>query len=259
MIEVLGAAGLLAFCVTSLAVGVRLLQLGRRTREIPEISIGAGFVVGVVVGYVPETIVLSTEILSESSEGLVLGATQVAIRFAALSILFFTWRVFRARSGWATCLAGLLTLALFVSYFGFPATRIHAVTATDRLWYDVFAVARTACLAWGAVESLVYFRGARRRMRLGLADPMVTNRFLLWGIGLGAAATLMGSTLWASALGIDPAVPGWVVLESLLGLVAAVPIWLTFFPSAAYRRLVTARAATSGRLAGGLAPRYSPR
>jgi len=192
---------------------------------------------------VPETIALSTDLISPASEELVLGITQVAIRIAALSILVFTWRVFRRGSIWATCLAGLLAVALFVSYFGFPFTRIHAATAMDRLWYDVFAVARTICLAWGSVESLVYHRGARRRLRLGLADPLVTDRFLLWGIGLAATATLMGSTLWASALGVDPSIPAWVLTESLLGLMGAVPIWLTFFPPNAYRRFVTGRSA----------------
>lgn len=245
MIEILGAAGLLAFCVSSLAVGVRLLALGWRTREIPELAIGAGFVIGVVVGYVPETIVLSSDLVSEASEMMVLGVTQVAIRLAALSILIFTWRVFRAQESWAAGLAGLLAVALLASYLAFPATRIFAVTATDRIWYDVFAVARTACLAWGAVEALVYHGRARRRLRLGLADPMVTNRFLLWGIGLAATATLMGTTIWASALGVDPTLAGWILLESLLGLVGAVSFWLTFFPPAAYRRLVTARAAST--------------
>jgi len=195
-------------------------------------------VIGVVAGYVPETIALSSGLVSEASEKLVLGVTQVAIRLAALSILIFTWRVFRAQESWAAGLAGLLTLALLASYLAFPATRIYAANATDRIWYDVFAVASTACLAWGGVESLIYHRGARRRLRLGLADPMVTNRLLLWGIGLA-------TTIWASALGVDPTVAGWVLLESLLGLVGAVSFWLTFFPPAAYRRLVTARAAST--------------
>ncbi len=55
----------------------------------------------------------------------------------------------------------------------------------------------------------------------------------------------MGTTIWASALGVDPTVAGWILLESLLGLVGAVSFWLTFFPPAAYRRLVTARAASA--------------
>ena len=36
--------------------------------------------------------------------------------------------------------------------------------------------------AWGGFEALRYFFLLRRRQALGLADPVVTNRFLLWAI-----------------------------------------------------------------------------
>jgi hypothetical protein len=242
MVPILGAVGLLAFLVASLAVGGRLLKLGCRTHGLPELTIGAGFVIGVVAGYVPETVVLSTDWIDPERERLVLAVTQVAIRLAALSILVFTWRVFRPESLWAASLAGLLFLGLLASYVAFPATQIHARSAADHLWYDLFALSRSACLAWGAVESLWYYAGARRRTRLGLADGLVTNRFLLWGVGLGSTSLLMASTLLAPVAGVDPAAAGWVLLESLAGLVGAVSIWLTFFPPAAYRRLVSARA-----------------
>jgi hypothetical protein len=245
VIEILGAAGLLAFLVASLAVGVRLLRLGWHTRQIPELTIGAGLVIGVAGAYVPETIALATDLMSEATEKPVLGVTQVATRLTALSILFFTWRVFRPQERWAAGLVGLLTLLLLVSYFGFPFSRIYVVTVSDRIWFDVYTVSRTACLAWGAVESLVYHRGARRRLLLGLADPVVTNRFLLWGTGLAATSALMGTHLWARALGVDPGSAGWVLLESMLGLVGAVAMSLAFFPPAAYRRLLTARAAAA--------------
>jgi hypothetical protein len=242
VIAILGAAGLVAFLVSSLTVGVRLLCLGRRTRGIPELSIGTGFVVGAVVGYVPETIVLSTDLLSPAREEIVLTVTQVAIRLAAFSILLFTWRVFRAKESWAAGVFGALSLALLVSYLAFPSTRSYATSSSELFWYDLFTVARTACLGWGAVESLSYYARARRRLRIRLLDPLVANRFLLWGIGLSSITLLMATTLFASAVGVDPAVPGWVLLESLAGLVGATTIWLTFFPSGAYRRLIEARA-----------------
>jgi hypothetical protein len=242
VIAILGAAGLVAFLVSSLAVGVRLLYLGRRTRGIPELSIGTGFVVGAVVGYVPETIVLSTDLLSPARGEMVLAVTQVAIRLAAFCIALFTWRVFRAKEPWAAGVFGALSLALLVSYLAFPSTRIYATSSSELFWYDLFAVARTACLGWGAVESLRYYARARRRLRIGLLDPLVANRFLLWGIGLSSTTLLMATTLFAAAFGIDPAVPGWVLLESLAGLVGAASIWLTFFPSGAYRRMIEARA-----------------
>lgn len=245
MVAILGAAGLVAFLVSSLTVGLRLLYLGRRTRGVPELSIGAGFVVGAVVGYVPETIVLSTDVLTPAREELVLAVTQVAIRLAALSVLLFTWRVFRAQTPWAAAIVGALSLALLVSYLAFPSTRIYANSTAELFWYDLFAVARSACMAWGAFESLRYYARARRRLRIGLLDPLVANRFLLWGVGLTSITLLMASTLLASAVGVDPAVAGWVLLESLAGLVGAASIWLTFFPHPAYRRLVEARAAAA--------------
>lgn len=242
MIAILGALGLLAFLVASLTVGVRLLRLGLRTRGLPELTIGTGFVVGAVVGYVPETVVLSTDWLSPEGEQLILSVTQVAIRLAALSILLFTWRVFRPDARWAGGLAGLLSACLVVSYVAFPSTQIYAQSTTERLWYDLFAVSRSLCLAWGAIESLLYYAGARKRLRLGLSDPLVCNRFLMWGIGLSATSMLMASTLLAPLAGVDPAAASWVLLESLLGLIGAISIFLTFFPPPVYQRFVTQRA-----------------
>jgi hypothetical protein len=243
MIAIFGALGLLAFLLASLTVGIRLLQLGLRTRGLPELTIGTGFVVGAVVGYVPETVALSTDWLSPDREQLILSMTQVAIRVAALSILVFTWRVFRPEALWAAALAGLLFLCLVGSYVAFPSTQIYAQTASEQLWYDLFAVSRSLCLAWGSVESLIYYAGARKRLRLGLSDPMVCNRFLLWGIGLCATSLLMATTLLAPLAGVDPTQPGWVLLESLAGLIGAVSIFLTFFPPPVYQRIVAQRAA----------------
>jgi hypothetical protein len=247
MIEILGAVGLIAFAVSSLAVGVRLLLLGRRTRAVPELAIGAGFVVGCVVGYVPETIVLSTDFMSPERESTVLAVTQVAIRLAAVSVLIFTWYVFRVRATWAKGFAILIVVALAMSWVAFPYTRIYAQSSRDLFWYDLFAVARSLAMAWGAAESLVYYAKSRRRMRLGLAEALVTNRFLLWGIGLSSLTLLMATTLLASAAGVDPAMSGWVLLESFAGLVGASTLWLTFFPSKAYKRLVERRATLAQR------------
>jgi hypothetical protein len=243
MIEMLGAVGLIAFAVSSLAIGVRLLILGRRTRGIPELAIGLGFVIGCVVGYVPETIVLSADFMSHELEATVLAVTQVAIRLAAISVLVFTRHVFRPQEAWAKGFAVLLVISLAMSWVAFPYTRIFAENSRDLFWYDFFAVARSLALAWGATESLVYYAKSRRRMRLGLAETLVTNRFLLWGIGLASLTMLMASTLFASAAGIDPAVSGWVLLESFAGLVGASTLWLTFFPNKAYKAFVERRAA----------------
>lgn len=245
---ILSAVGLVLYGVASLVAGIRLLVLSCRTHGLPELSLGAGLVVGVVAGYVPETVVLATDWFPPAQERAILAVTQVAIRFAALAILFFTWRVFQPDARWARgVFFGLLT-ALVASWLAFPYTQIQALTLAERIWYEVFAVARSACLAWGALEAFRCWRTGLRRGRLGLADAMVTNRFLLWSIALGASAVLMGSTIWAGLAGADPSSPAWVLCESLVGSLGAVGLWLTFFPSEAYRRQVERRALAAGAL-----------
>jgi hypothetical protein len=243
MIEILGAVGLLAFAASSVTIGVRLLLLGRRTGGVPELALGTGFVVGCLIGYVPETIVLSSDLLPPRAEALILAVTQVAIRVAAFSVLVFTWHVFRPKEGWATGFALAIAVALLMSWLAFPYTRTQALTGRDIFWYDFFAVARTVAIAWGSVEALLYHRRSRRQLCLGLTDAVVTDRFRLWSIGLASMAALMASTLFASALGVDPAVAGWVMLESLAGVIGAAALWLTFFPGRRYRAFVERRAA----------------
>lgn len=241
MIQALGAIGLVAFLISSVAIGVRLLVVGARRRAVPELAVGAGFLIGAVAGYVPETIVLSTDFLAVDAERTILAVTQIAIRLAAVAVLVFTVAVFRRGSPVALATGAVLVGALLVSWLAFPSTQIYARSPRDQLWYDVFTVARSLTAGWGSVESLLYWSRARRRTRLGMADPLVTDRFLLWGLGLFAMTLLMASTLLARAAGVDPAAYGWVLLESLTGLSGAAALWLTFFPTRAYRARVARR------------------
>lgn len=109
--------------------------------------------------------------------------TQVAIRVAAISVLVFTWHVFRSKEGWPTAFAVLIAAALGMSWLALPYTRTQAHTGREIFWYDFFALARTLAIAWGSLESLRYHARSRRQMRLGLTDAFVTDRFLLWSIG----------------------------------------------------------------------------
>lgn len=242
MVEVLGALGLLAFAVASIAVGVRCLLRGIRSGAVPELSVGAGFLVGVLLGYLPESIVTSSDLLPPALAASVLMGTQVAIRLAAIAVMVFTVSVFGGRSRRGPILFGLVLTGLLTSWIAFPYYVSQARGADDRLWYEVFSLSRSLAVAWGAAEALVYYRGARRRRDLGLADPLVTNRFLLWGLGLAALTGLMASTTLAGLAGVDPTSHGWLLLESGMGMVGAISLWLAFFPTRAYRALVVERA-----------------
>ncbi len=234
LFEILGAVGLLAFAMSSISVGVACIVRGLRTRAVPELSVGVGFLVGVLFGYLPESVATSTGLFSDDASRSILMVTQVSIRIAAVSVMVFTVAVFGWRGVLGRVLFTGLAGALIVSWVAFPHYPSYAETPGELLWYEVFSVARALAAGWGAVESLAYYRMARRRSQLGLADPVVANRFLLWGLGLTALTGLMGSTTLAGLAGVDPTAYGWVLLESALGLVGAIGLWLAFFPPRLY-------------------------
>ena len=80
----------------------------------------------------------------------------------------------------------------------------------------------------------------RRRLRLGLADALVTNRFLLWGLGIGAAGFgSLISVVVQVASGVSMSeLPLLTLSNSMFGLVAAVLMWVAFVPPAAWRRYI---------------------
>lgn len=86
----------------------------------------------------------------------------------------------------------------------------------------------------------------KRRDPLGLGDPVVTNRFCLWGIGAGAAfaGSLFGTLVTFSTGRPIDAVPTVSLVVSMHGLAAAVAMWLAVLPPRAYLAFVANRART---------------
>ena len=82
----------------------------------------------------------------------------------------------------------------------------------------------------------------RRRLRLGLVEPEVVARILLWGIGSGCASVLIAlyAWLWLQRPGLVPSFEE-VALIAVPGIGAAVSVWLAFFPPAAWRRRFAVR------------------
>lgn len=239
LLELVGIAGLAAFLVSSLAVGLHLLALARRTRAFPELAMGSGFVVGGFLGYVPETLALATGWVPLHWQPWVLLEAEAAIAFSALAMALFTWRVFRPRAPWAPPLVAGVAVLLAAGVLAFPAPVSRAATPAELQLALATALLRCACFAWASLESLRYYRAMQRRARLGLADPVLAQRFGLWSAGAGAAALLASTPFLSRGLfGTSADTPPWMVTESALGLLAAAALWLAFFPPQTYRRRV---------------------
>ena len=103
---------------------------------------------------------------------------------------------------------------------------------------------KIACLVWGALESLRYWRVTQKRVELGLADPLVSASFLAWGIALGTGALGFG-LIWAALLALAPGErlsAGVQLTISLCGIVTASSLYFAFLPPRAYARRLAARA-----------------
>jgi hypothetical protein len=215
------------------ALSARLFRSAWRMRSLPELLVGIHFLLA------PIAISLSIRVERfdpAHAEGL--RATISALfTIASSSLLWFGWRVFRPRLAIARAgaWAGLLIFAAI--WARDLATGGFASSAGIGLRTLVYAP-----YLWVFAESLAYHRRMRRRLGLGLADAVTTNRFLLFAIWTGGvvAITLLGLLGVAIAelgggseqeLFSNPAI---LALTRILTLPVAVSIWLAFFPPARY-------------------------
>jgi hypothetical protein len=87
----------------------------------------------------------------------------------------------------------------------------------------------------------------RRRLRIGIADPLVANRFLLWGIGAGMAGSgsLIGMLVGLAYGQPMSELPLLTLVLSLCGLVSAIALWLAFAAPERWKSWVRNQAATA--------------
>jgi len=235
----LSLIGFLAFFVVALVVGIRLLLLWRRTRQLPELLMGIG-VLGIgPIGFGAMTIgAVSTSNPAIANAGYAIGT--VAVAAGVLAKCVFNWLVYRRES---------IPAKIVVFGVGGLMLVIIATHTLDGQWVPMTAIAwdslgrsltQVGCLLWGSGESLYYWSRMRRRLKLGLADSVIVNRFLMWGLGAGFAGVGTGIGVTAEIMtGIPTLQIPWVVsTSSVFGFVAAVSIYLAFVPPERYVRYV---------------------
>lgn len=236
--------GFVAFFVASLTAGVRLVMLWWRTRQLPELLIGIG-VLGIgPVGFGLTVLAQLSRAGDPELSRRLLAVALLAVCTGSLAQYLFNWRVYHPRQElvrWIVYTAGLVLFSCYATELFTSGFRSHYYNNPANLGRSALTI---GCLLWGSGEALAYWRKMRRRLRLGLADPIVTNRFLLWGIGAGAAG--VGTTIGTAAqmvTGLAPSQIPWITLSSSLhGLTAAVAMWLAFVPNRAYLEFIEARA-----------------
>jgi hypothetical protein len=233
-------------------VAVRLLLLARRTRQKPELFLGLGLLGTAVLGY---GVLIAAAILRGAEQAHTVGPLDRGLQICGqmlhdagvTMIVIFVLSTFRPTELWAKGLAALLIGALWGGTLGWELTNhFYFIGRGNGFWWIEYAAIWSYPL-WTMVESYRYYALMRRRQALGLADPMVTNRFLLWGsASLGTALATWTSSI-SFFLPRDPALlaswgPVIEVFTASFGVATVALFYLTFFPPAWYRERIVATA-----------------
>jgi hypothetical protein len=257
----LGALITLLNLVLCLVVGTRLLRAGLGPGRRPELALAIYFLASAFLSTVCQGLVYGGVIdpsiaLPDRAAHLVLALGVFGMSVGGAAVFVFTWLSFRPTTRWVRW-AAVAGSSLAIGGFAFEA--LHegfAVTLNPGPGHWTAWAGRTAPMVWLTAESLRYWALLRRRLRLGLAEPVVVNRFLLWGIWSAAtfvnlAADLIARVIYFAAAGttelvmevVQPVVIGTMAVTMALGVISAATLFLTFFPTPAYRRWLTSRAA----------------
>jgi hypothetical protein len=252
----------LIFPVMSLVMTIpalRLIALWRRSRLAPE-GFLAIFFLAFGVGIPLRLSLIRNTAVSPAWLETLNACAVVCLLTAVTSLILFTRNVFRPNSARARAFAGLV-IAICIGCIGVmawegafadplhPATMIANMIVLPAFW-------------WAFIECGSHYRKMRRQTHLGIGDPLVRNRFLLWSLWTGAFSVLptfaLGVKLFLVAVTPEGqtavATPALLAFTKLLALAclttAGTSIWLSFFPPVAYTAKVLGRAATTGPDAG---------
>lgn len=245
--KLLSLACILLYVVVLAGVGVRMLLLARRTRGRPELLIGAGSVLVCGIGF-PTSVASGFGRAAAEVDVAFWVASELCTQAGMVFLCAFTQQVFRPGVAWARALVAALALYLPVGLAGaanalsVAGPGVGSVPAV-RGWLLWCLAGYGFTFAWSAVESLRQHAMARRRLALGLADPLVVHRFLLFALYGLAAAGIVACNVAGVVLGHDISASLLVLVPSgVLGAAAAAAMYLAFLPPARYVARVRAGA-----------------
>ncbi|UCF41694.1 MAG: hypothetical protein JSW43_05035 [Gemmatimonadota bacterium] len=223
------AAGILYFIA-----GVRLLRLASRTGETPERLLGTMFAfTGISFLAYQLSVVVENEALWTPLNFI----GRLLYLPAPFILTIFTRQVFRRDSPWASWLVYGCAALLVAGVTGSVLVGDWEGFSVSNRWFWLEWLGYTLPYSWAGTESFIQRGQARRRMGLGLGDPFVCNRFLLWGL-FGAAQLCTSLGVLGQYAAYEQAsvfAVGWDILLGALEILSVGLIYLVFFPPAFYR------------------------
>jgi hypothetical protein len=220
------------------SLGLRVLLRARNEGGLPHYMVGA-FFLALGLGAAPALLAADPTAIPPDAAAFAMGGGHaiLSVGFGALAI--FAWTCFGPSSAWRQILALALCGTLFSLWLAQGV--VEKFTAPGGSIVRVASLVRAITLVWAFIESIRYRVRMKRRASLGLADPVVANRFLLWSLWIGALLVGIGVTIsvrfllpeFSTAATTTQRV---VVTSSIIAaaMVSAISLWLAFFPPRPY-------------------------
>ncbi len=226
-----------SFLLVSGILGIRLLALAYRNRALPELLLGISFLLGGTLGAIIEA---NAGIVAQQGGdgGAMLGVGKAFGLVAMFTNSLFTYWVFRRGQLVGKCVIGLVVLLTGAGYIGHFSSGAFSTGLVEPLWFWVEFGGRILSAAWLGLEAWLYFGAMQRRVALGMAEPIVANRFLLWTIASGTGVVFLCTSVPPMFLTEGLLVEIDMYLFAAAGLATAGAYWLAFFPPNAYRKFV---------------------
>jgi hypothetical protein len=232
-------------CVGGGLLGARLLLAGMRTRTAPELAYGSALLL-MAIGAVVRVVVYGILGGGPEYHAQMIGAGVTRL-VTLIALTCGIHVIFRPGVAWSKVLVaaywllGLSGLAVVVAYPG-------GIAAAGAI-YSLGDLAAGLVSIWGAAESFSYWGKLRRRLALGLADPVTTAQFRMWGVSFTFATVasfiVTGATVALNApiTGFPPAlVAVQICLIGMTGLT-----WLAFYPPQRFQAWMRTRHAATAR------------
>jgi hypothetical protein len=223
-----------------LFVGVRLLFLSRRTGHLPEVLIAASFLLWALsyaIWDIPYAFVGSEELVP----AIYSYSSLVALATGTVVFTFFIRAAFRPDERWATWLVAAIAVSNLAGVAGSAwIGDWEGINPLANPWYWLEFFGASAPCAWMSAEGFAQYFKTRRRLKVGLCEPISCNRFLLWGMA-GSLWVILEVVVTASDLAYAFSGYWSELLGFAIALFDVAPmafVWFAFFPAAFYRRWV---------------------
>jgi hypothetical protein len=245
--EVVLLTGKATFSAMGALAGISLVRVARRTGGFPP-EAWAGAMV--FIGGAGLLLYAAGGLLAAGSPSLaqpMMITGDLAERIALGLLYLFIWTVFRREEPWARGLVGMGIAALAASFVLELQSGNLSQPDPGSMAYRTSQLVFALPFLWSAAETRNHYLRIRKQVALGLTEPMICNRFLLWSLATAAFAGICFAAIAASiagASGHETIQAVFVITRGALFYTISVVIGIGFHPPAAYRSYVEQRATT---------------